>query len=245
MSWLLAAVLAVAITPPPEVQKAFLGGETLVYNLSWMRMTGGIGRMTIGPAESDRYRITSLAYSTPGFSRIFRFRDEIETTVSRDDFSTLRYVKRLDESGDTIEEVTTIEGGVATRRRKKIKKVDVPRPVLDPISVIYYMRMLDLSPGRRYELTLIADGKVYTVHAKVLRREAVETPAGRFAAVVVEPEMVSAAGPREEKLQVWYTDDARRIPVRIRSEVKIGAITANLRSIEGGEAAVPASPGTR
>jgi hypothetical protein len=237
VTWLLSLLLAVAVTPPPEIRKAFEEGETLVYNLSWMRMTGGIGRMTISPADGERYRITSLAYSTPGFSRIFRFRDEIETTVARDDFSTLRYVKRLDEKGDTIEEVTTIENGVATRTRKKVKKVEVPRPVLDPISVMYYMRMVDLTPGKRYALTLIADGKVYTVDAKVLRREAIETPAGRFSTVVVEPQMTSATGPREEKLQVWYTDDARRIPVRIRSDIKIGAITANLTAIENGASA--------
>jgi hypothetical protein len=199
--------------------------------------------MTIAPiveGEDARYRITSVAKSSRGFSRIFRVRDEIETVVARSDFSTLRYTKRLDEEDDKIHEVTTVENGVATRVRKKVKKVDVPRPVYDPISVIYFLRTVDLTDGKVHELPLVADGKLYMVRTRVLRRETIETPAGSFRTIVVEPEMESAGRKREEKLLIWYSDDERRIPVRIRSEIKVGAITATLKAIRAG--AGPAEP---
>jgi hypothetical protein len=214
----------------------FAQGETLDYNLAWLKITGGTARMTIAPADEERssFRITSIAKSSPGFSRIFKVRDEIETTVAASDFSTLRYVKRLDERGDKIEEVTVVEDGVATRTRKKVKKVRVPRPVFDPISVIYYLRGLDLSPGKVHELTVVADGKLYTVQARVKRRETIQTPAGRFATVLVEPEMISGGVAREEKMFIWYSDDERRLPVRIRTEIKVGAITATLRGVQSG-----------
>lgn len=227
MSFLLAAVVA-----------SFLSGETLDYELKWLRITGGSARMTIGPLGEDRVRITSVGKSSPGFSRIFRVRDEIETIVSKEDFSTLRYSKRLDEQGDKIEEVTTVEDGVATRKRKKIKKVDVPRPVFDPISLIYHLRTLDLSAGKTHDFTVIADGKVYTVHAIVVRREVLTTPAGRFNTVVIEPKMSAAGVEREERLWIWYSDDERKLPVRIRTEVNFGAITATLRSVTPGVGAV-------
>lgn len=223
MSFLLAAVVA-----------SFLSGETLDYELKWLKITGGSARMTIGPLHDDRYRITSVGKSSPGFSRFFKVRDEIETIVSRDAFSTLRYTKRLDEQGDKIEEVTTIEDGVATRKRRKIKKVDVPRPVFDPISVIYHLRTLDLAPGKTHDFTLIADGKVYNVHAMVVRREVLTTPAGRFNTVVIEPKMSAGGVNREERLWIWYSDDDRRLPVRIRTEVNFGAITATLRAVTPG-----------
>ncbi len=123
---------------------------------------------------------------------------------------------------------------MATRKRKKIKKVDVPRPVYDPISIIYHLRTLDLSPGKTHDFTLIADGKVYNVHAIVVRREVLTTPAGRFNTVVIEPKMSAAGVDREERLWIWYSDDDRRIPVRIRTEVNFGAITATLRAITSG-----------
>jgi hypothetical protein len=236
VSFLLAAVLAASIVASVPVPETFIAGETLDYNLAWLKITGGTARMTIAPMDEEHtsFRITSVAKSSPGFSRIFKVRDEIETIVAGNDFSTLRYVKRLDERGDKIEEVTVVEDGVATRTRKKVKKVSVPRPVFDPISVIYYLRVLDLSPGKSHELTVVADGKVYTVHVKVRRRETIQTPAGKFATVVVEPEMISGGVPREERMFIWYSDDERRLPVRIRTEIKVGAITATLRGVQSG-----------
>jgi hypothetical protein len=231
--FLAAAIIAAQLAVTP-VQDKFVQGETLDYNLTWLKITGGTARMTIQTHGDDSFRITSIARSSPSFSRIFKVRDEIETTVARNDFSTTRYVKRLDEEGDKIEEVTVIADGVATRTRKKVKTVRVPRPVYDPISVIYLLRTRDLTPGRVYDFELIADGKLYTVHARVVRREKVQTPAGTFDCVRVEPQMLSGGQERQERLFLWYTDDERKIPVRVRTEVKFGAVTATLRGYAAG-----------
>lgn len=237
MSLLIAAIIAAQLAGTPGDHR-FAEGETLDYSLTWLKITGGTARMTIQPHGDDRFRITSIARSTPSFSRFYKVRDEIETTVDRSDFSTTRYVKRLDEDGDTIEEVTVVEDGVATRTRKKIKKVRVPRPVFDPISVIYLLRMRDLTPDKVYDFELIADGKLYTVHARVVRREKVRTPAGTFDCVRVEPQMISGGVEREERLFFWFSDDERKLPVRIRTEVKFGAVTATLVRFSTGVTAV-------
>lgn len=245
MKIVLAAILAATIlTPRTPLEETYQQGETLDYTVTWMKVTGGTARMTIAPYEDGAYRITSVAKSSGPLGRLVKVRDEIETIVSRDEFSTLRITKNLDERGDKIREVTVIEDGVATRTRKKVRKLPVPHPVLDPISVIYHVRGLDLTPGKTHELTLYADLKLYTVHAHVMRRETLTTPAGTFNTVMVEPEMVnvSGGGSREEKLYVWYSDDERRLPVRIRTEVKFGSVTATLKSISAGVTAIDPPP---
>jgi hypothetical protein len=243
VSFLLSLLLAAAAAMPAPLQQIYAQGETLDYTLAWVKVTGGTARMTISPSGDSLYRITSVARSTGGIGRLFKVRDEIETTVDRADFSTVRYVKRLDEHGDKLIETTIIEDGVATRTRKKIKKIPVPRPVFDPISVIYYFRTLELAPGKSYELNLISDGKLYTVHARVVRRENVQTPAGTFSALLVEPEMVSGGVERQERLFIWYSDDERHLPVRIRTELKFGSVTATLKRVApGAEATEPTRP---
>lgn len=235
MNLLLAAVLAVTqFVAPAPVQQAFQKGETLDYTVTWMKISGGTARMTISAPNDGQYRLTSVAKSGAAFSRFVKVRDEIESTVSRDNFSTLRYEKRLDEKGEKKEETTTVEDGVASRKRKKIKSVRVPNPVYDPLSVMYFIRTLDLAPGAKHELTLVADAKLYNVHVHVRRRERIQTPAGTFDTVLVEPTMESGGVEREERLFIWYSDDERRIPVRIRTEVKIGAITATLTKVASG-----------
>ena len=234
----LLAILAVASilgAQPVPVQNTFAEGETLDYTVQWMKVTGGTARTTISPLDDGRYRITSVARSGGALGRLFRIRDEIETLVDRDDFSTLRIKKNLDERGDKKVETTTIENGVATRKRKHTRKFRVPAWVTDPISIIYHVRTLDLTPGKSYNLDLYADLKLYKVTVRVLRREVLQTPAGTFNCVLVEPDMMTAGGVRrEETLHIWYSDDDRHIPVRVRTDVDFGSITATLRSISSG-----------
>jgi hypothetical protein len=238
---LLAALLAATLTGAPvPVTEAFNNGETLDYTLTWLKVTGGSARMTIAPlpGTESRYRITSVAKSSRGF-RLFRFRDEIETVVTRDEFSTVSYQKKQDERGDKKQESTVIDPDGNVLRNKstwnnKPRRFKIQNPVLDPISVIYYLRTLDLTPGKTYELRLLADGKRYNVHAKVTRREVLQTDAGTFKTVVVEPIMEADGVEREEKLYIWFSDDDRRLPVRIRTDVNVGSITATLKAVTPG-----------
>lgn len=214
-----------------SMQATYAAGETLDYDLAWSRVSGGSARMTIAPIDRDRLRITSVGKSGTFFSRFFKVRDEIESIVDRNDFSTLQYHKMLDERGRRKDELTLIDerNRVALRKGKAIV---VPQPVFDPLSLIYYIRSLDLSPGMAHDFTIIADGKLYTVSTRVVSRETISTPAGTFNTVVVEPKMESQAGvfkDEQNRLLIWYSDDDRRLPVRIRSDLKFGSITITLR----------------
>jgi hypothetical protein len=48
--------------------------------------------------------------------------------------------------------------------------------------------------------------------------------------------MASAGVQREERLFIWYSDDERRLPLRIRTEVKFGSVTATLNKVTSGAA---------
>lgn len=230
-------LLAAAEVGGATVKEIYAQGETLDYDLSWSRISGGAARMTIAPiGDQDRLRITSIAKSGTFFSMFFKVRDEIESVVSSNDFSTIEYHKILLEGSKRKDELTIIDtkNNVALRKGTAIH---VPRPVFDPLSLMYYVRGLELTPGKVHEFTIIADGKIYKVSAAVGDRETITTPAGTFNTVVVEPKMESQAGvfkDEQTRLLIWYSDDARHLPVRIRSDVKIGSITVALRAVKSG-----------
>ncbi len=218
------------------LREVYAAGETLDYDLSWSSVSGGAARMTIAAIDANRLRITSVAKSGSFFSRFFKVRDEIESIVGSDDFSTLQYHKMLQEGSRRKDELTVVDERHHVAIRKG-KSVAVPDPVFDPISLMYYVRTLDLTPGKTHEFTIVADGKIYKVTAVVGDRETIGTPAGTFKTIVVEPQMESSAGvfkDEQKRLLIWYTDDARHIPVRIRSDVKIGSITVSLRGMKAG-----------
>ncbi len=203
--------------------------------------------MTIAPMAGDasRLRITSIAETSASFSRLYRVRDEIETIIDRVTFSTLHYRKLLHEGKRNKDETTVIDPAKRLAVHRGDEFYTVPTPVFDPLSLIYHFRRLDLTPGMVHRFPVFADGKLYTLEATVGERETLITPAGTFKTVVVQPHMEAGGIFRDDKgkLTIWYTDDARRLPVRISSEVKIGTITATLRAVKSGASSVePTQP---
>jgi hypothetical protein len=233
---------AEAAAATPAVDTIFVNGETLDYSLTWLALSGGDARFTISlaPGAPDRFRLTSVAQTSSGFARIYKVRDEIQSFVDRVMFTTIGYEKHLREGSHRKDDVTTVdrERGVVIRRRagKPDKVVAISGPVFDPLSLIYQFRRLDLKPGAHVHFMVVADGKLYAVDADVTQREQISTPLGSFRTVAVEPQM-SAGGlfaDEDSKLTIWYSDDARHLPVRIRSDVKIGSITATLKGVRAG-----------
>ena len=74
-----------------------------------------------------------------------------------------------------------------------------------------------------------ASRKNYPLEVLVHRRERVKVPAGEFDCILVEPKL-RAPGLFKHKgeLSVWLTDDARKIPVQMRSALPIGAVSVVL-----------------
>ena len=233
---LIAAPLPGRGAPPvPAVDREYAAGEVLTFDLAWLKVLGGKGTMKIAPVEGDasRFRITSEVASNEGISRFYRVRDFIESIVARDTFSTLRYEKRLRERKRVKDVVTIVDAarGIATRRGEEIA---VPTPVYDPVSIIYYIRRLELTPGSSLAVKILSDRRVYDTEIVVLRRETVTVAAGTFRTIVVEPRLGKPAGEErnpEGQMQVWLSDDERRLPVRIRTQLRTGVITASLRSV--------------
>jgi len=236
------ALLFVAVPAAGQLNNIFAAGETLDFDLTWLAITGGAMRMTIGPAPNDpsHFRITSVAKTNPSFAMILKVDDEVMSIVNRSDFSTVRYEKHLVEHNKPKDDVTTINEAAKTATRERPSHtpqvVAVPKPVFDPLSLVYHLRSLPLKPGTVQRFTVYADAKVYTLEANVLRTETIGTDgAGTFQTVVVEPKMLAGSIFKDEgAMTIWFTDDERHIPVRIRSELKVGSITANLRTIHSG-----------
>ncbi len=63
----------------------------------------------------------------------------------------------------------------------------------------------------------------------MLRNERVRVPAGEFATVVIKPILQSEGiFLKKGEVYIWLTDDEKRIPVMVKSRVKIGSFVAKL-----------------
>ncbi|HEX6063192.1 MAG TPA: DUF3108 domain-containing protein [Longimicrobiales bacterium] len=93
---------------------------------------------------------------------------------------------------------------------------------LDDISFIYFIRTLPLEVGKTYTFNRYFKEEGNPVTVRVLRRETITVPAGRFNTIVVQP-IIKTKGLFSEggRAEVYFTDDSRRILVALKTQVKI------------------------
>jgi hypothetical protein len=106
----------------------------------------------------------------------------------------------------------------------------------DPLSLFYRLRALPLNVGD----TVTLDGFVERREqwkAVVEAREAVPTDRGKANAIRVAFIPVKAGQPDDSnKVRIWFTDNASRVPVLITAEPDFGPIRMTLTSARGTKA---------
>jgi hypothetical protein len=101
---------------------------------------------------------------------------------------------------------------------------------LDDTSFLYFVRTLDLEPGKEYEFHNYWNPEGNPVRIQVLRRETVRVPAGRFETVVLQP-LIRTSGMFSEggEAEVYISDDDARILVMLRARVSFGSLRLELQ----------------
>ena len=217
--------------------------ESLSYVVKWGLVTGGLSTLAIRglvPVNGrPAYHIVSEARSGGMVSAFYRVEDHNEAWLDQRAMVSVRYEKRIKEGMFRIEESTLID---QPKRRFHLqsyridknlyeqKEGTLPPNVLDVLSSLYYVRVLPLEVGQSYTMDVLSGDKVYPLEVKVEKRETIKVPAGRFDTFRVEP-LLRAPGifiAKGKKLEVWLTADERHLPVRMRTEVFIGHVSAEL-----------------
>ena len=72
--------------------------------------------------------------------------------------------------------------------------------------------------------------RTVAVTVKVEGREEIKTPAGTFQTIRVQPTADAGVVKNRGTITIWYTDDARHLPVQIRAKLFWGTLIFHLQS---------------
>ncbi|MBV8817993.1 MAG: DUF3108 domain-containing protein, partial [Acidobacteriaceae bacterium] len=108
----------------------------------------------------------------------------------------------------------------------------IPSCVSDVLSAIFYAASMPLEPGKNFEFPLADAMRTVAVTMKPEAREEIKTLAGTFQTVRVQPTADSGVVKNRGNIWIWYTDDARHMPVQMRARLFWGTITMKLTSVE-------------
>jgi hypothetical protein len=228
----------------------FSPGEDLRFAVKFGMVRAGEARLAVESLEmvdkEPAYKLVSTAASTRFFSTFFEVDDRVTSLWSVRRRVPLVFEKRIHEGGYHKNETVHFDQTAGIAHYADGKDMEILPGAQDVLSAFYYVRSRPLEPGKTIEVPNHSDGKNYPLAVKVLRRERVQVPAGEFSCIVVEP-LLKTAGlfKQEGRLTIWLTDDARRMPVLMKSKVAVGSIVAELESFRMGRPPViPVEAGT-
>lgn len=81
---------------------------------------------------------------------------------------------------------------------------------------------------------MFIDDKVYNLYVRYLGKETVKTRYGKFKAIKFKPLLIEGTIFKGgEKMVVWVSDDANKIPVRIESPISVGSVKVDMMGYKG------------
>jgi len=228
---------------PPGSANAPWQGESLKFSLDW-------GLIAVGSAEMDYdtvinvdgvlcHHLVTKAKSNGFVDTFFRVRDQNDTCINVKDRTSRFYAKKIREGSYLWDEWVMFDQparkykGQQKDRAGNITPLEgtLPGDVQDILSALYYVRSGEMAVGKDIVFD-VNTTKNWPLVVKVLRRETVKVPAGKFDCFVIRPEMRDKGifVQKGKSLTVWVTADDKRMPVKMQAEVFIGNVSAELES---------------
>jgi len=231
---------ASALRPPPPDYK-FPNALTLTYQAEWRLWTAGIARFTLEDAGSNMQRITGTAESSGFVSALYPVHDRFQSVFDRRTFCSQSINKHAEEGFHKRE--TLINFNYSRRKSildetnlksSEVKHVenDIPGCVTDVVSAMFYVAAQKLDVGDFYNFPLNDGNKTLDVTVRVEAKEQVKVPAGTFSTIRIAPQATAGVMKDRGRIWIWYSDDARHIPVQMRARMLWGTLTFKLMSTE-------------
>lgn len=207
---------------------------TVYYNVAGIYVNAGSAMFTTKLEKlNDKpvYHIIGSGRSNSKYDWIFKVRDRYESYVDTATMRPLRFQRDVEEgstkklervSFDPKKNTATSEGGV----------FKVPDCIQDVLSSVYYARNIDFNKykkGDKIPFKMFLENEVHNLYIRYIGKEQVQTRYGTFNAIKFKPLLVEGTiFSGGEKMTVWVTDDANRVPVRIESQILIGSVKVDM-----------------
>jgi uncharacterized protein DUF3108 len=235
---LLNLILALSIqaaSPVIPVSYPFAVGEKLSYSAKLGMLTLGSGTLEVASIDTVRgVESFRLRFRLKGKTAFYSLDDVLESWVGTADLISRRFVQDFVENGKVAKREYDIypdSGHYRELGRDKIAAT--PAEPLDDAAFFYFVRVTPLDVGRKYTYNRYFRKETNPVIIEVLKREKMELPDGSKVNCLVLHPTIDTKGlfSKRSETRIWLTDDARRLPVQIRTKFPFGTITLRLKDM--------------
>ncbi len=216
-------------------------GEKLTYRAMWGVIPAGEVTLEILPIETvdgvEAYHFAMTTRTNEVVDLVYKIRERQDSYVDIGGARSILYKKRA-EGEHPRDVVITFDWNKreATRSNfgEKMASIHIAPGTFDPLALFYVIRLRDIRKTTAFTIPITEGDRNIVVTATVSQRERIEINGQTYETFVVTPDMETLETQRVVKrsdaaeMKIWFTADEEKIPVRIRSKVRVGHFDFNL-----------------
>ncbi|WP_435136394.1 DUF3108 domain-containing protein [Formosa sp. A9] len=226
---------------------AFQDGEWFKFEMSYSGFLKA-GNATL-EVKSEAYKgnpvyhIVGKGWTTGAIKWFFKVEDLYETYIDKTTYLPYKFVRKIDEGGHTKNIQIEFDNKqnkafVHDKKNNKQNTFDTKPDVQDMVSTFYYLRnkmdVSGLKVGDEVHVNMFFDEENYAFKLKYLGTEVIDTNFGYISALKFRPYvMAGRVFKEEESLTLWVSNDKNKMPLRVKADLAVGSLRADLESFKG------------
>ncbi len=230
----------------PQKEDAFDTGEYFKFRIHYGIVNAGYATLEVKDATINNkkvYHSVGKGYTTGMSKFFFKVEDLYESYFDKETGKPYRYVRKIDEGGYTKNQegfFNQNENKVLVKdyKRKSEKTIMVSEEVQDIVSAFYFLRnhpnIDKLKSGEAITIDMFFDDEITKFKLKYVGRQDITTKFGTVSTMVFKPLVQTGRVFKEkESLTLWITDDVNKVPIRIKADLAVGSLKADLDEYKG------------
>jgi len=225
---------------------AFKSGEWLKFRVHYSIFNGGVATLHL---TNDVVNGVSVYHvkgegKTTGIASLFKVNDVYESYFDKKDGKPYKFVRNINEGGYTKDmeidfDYDSKEAVLNDKKNNKKLNFTIGENIQDLISAFYFIRnnyeFEDLVENEFIELNMLYDDDgIFQFKLKYLGKEIIKNKYGKVECLKFRPYVQSGRVFKEkESLALWVSNDLNKIPIRIKADLAVGSIRADLDGYNG------------
>ena len=230
-----------------KARPAFKSGEWLKFRIHYGILNASYATMHLTADHLDDipvYHVVGRGKTTGFASIFFKVDDTYESYFGRNNGKPHKFIRKIDEGGYTKDiqiDFDYKEDKAVLKDFKNDTQMDIPihDGIQDLISASYFLRnnysLEGLEEGQAIDLDMLFDDDgVFRFQLKYLGKEILRTKFGKVECLKFRPLVQSGRVFKEkESLTLWVSNDLNKIPIRIKADLAVGSLKADLDGYNG------------
>lgn len=217
---------------------AFKAGEVVTmrvyYTTLGMYIAAGEASFTVSLEKFNgrpAYHCVGVGKSYSFFDNFFKVRDRYESYIDTATMLPLKFIRDVHEGSYKKYNNVTFNhsAGTAVSTTGVFK---ITNCIQDVVSAMYYARNVNFNKYKvndKIPFDMFLDDEISHLYLRYLGKETIKTRFGKFKSIKIKPLLLKGTMfEGGEKMNVWVSDDANRLVLRVESPISVGSVKVDM-----------------